>query len=83
MRRQLPIGALPCVIHGPTAGRRWEASAARKQLDMRPPRRGEAAVRATPIRRRARYADVIEKRPLSRMSDRAIGRVGSQRQDGR
>ena len=32
IRRQLPIGALLCVIHGPTAGRRWEASAARKQL---------------------------------------------------
>jgi site-specific recombinase XerD len=31
-RRQLPIGALLCVIHGPTAGRHWEASAARKQL---------------------------------------------------
>ena len=69
MRRQLPIGALPCVIHGPTAGRRWEASAARKQLDMRPPRRGEAAVRATTMCRPARYADVIEKRLLSRMSE--------------
>ena len=32
IRRQLPIGALLCVIHGPTAGRRWETSAARKQL---------------------------------------------------
>jgi hypothetical protein len=32
IRRQLPIGALLCVIHGPTVGRRWEASAARKQL---------------------------------------------------
>ena len=32
IRRQLPIGAMLCVIHGPTAGRRWEASAARKQL---------------------------------------------------
>jgi len=31
-RRQLPIGALLCVIHGPTAGRHWEPSAARKQL---------------------------------------------------
>jgi Phage integrase family len=31
-RRLLPIGALLCVIHGPTAGRHWEASAARKQL---------------------------------------------------
>jgi site-specific recombinase XerD len=31
-RASLPVGALFCVIHGPTAGRRWEASAARKQL---------------------------------------------------
>jgi site-specific recombinase XerD len=31
-RRQLPIGALLCVIHGRTAGRHWEASAARKQV---------------------------------------------------
>jgi site-specific recombinase XerD len=32
IRRELPIGAVLCVIHGPTAGRRWEASAGRKQL---------------------------------------------------
>jgi integrase len=32
IRRQLTIGAVLCVIHGPTAGRHWEASAARKQL---------------------------------------------------
>src|SRR5579884_3747477 len=32
IRRELPIGAVLCVIHGPTAGRRWEASEARKQL---------------------------------------------------
>jgi site-specific recombinase XerD len=32
IRATLPVGALFCVIHGPTAGRRWEASAARKQL---------------------------------------------------
>ncbi len=31
-RARFPIGALLCVIHGPTAGRRWEPSAARKQL---------------------------------------------------
>ncbi|MGZ4329703.1 MAG: tyrosine-type recombinase/integrase [Solirubrobacteraceae bacterium] len=31
-RQQLPIGSLLCVIHGPTAGRQREASAARKQL---------------------------------------------------
>jgi len=30
--RRLPIGALLCAIHGPIASRRWEASAARKQL---------------------------------------------------
>ena len=33
-RRQLPTGALLCVIHGPTAGRRWEASAARKAAPL-------------------------------------------------
>jgi site-specific recombinase XerC len=32
IRHELPIGAVLCVIHGPTAGRRWEAAAARKQL---------------------------------------------------
>jgi integrase len=32
IRRNLPVGALLCVIHGQTAGRHWEPSAARKQL---------------------------------------------------
>jgi integrase len=32
IRRELPVGAFLCVIHGPTAGRRWETSAAREQL---------------------------------------------------
>ena len=32
VRRQLPVGALFCVIRGTTAGRRWESSSARKQL---------------------------------------------------
>jgi len=32
LRRQLPVGALFCVIRGATAGRRWEPSSARKQL---------------------------------------------------
>ena len=32
IRAGLPVGALLCVIHGPTAGRDWEAAAARKQL---------------------------------------------------
>jgi site-specific recombinase XerC len=32
VRHTLPVGALLCVIHGPTAGRHWEPSAAHKQL---------------------------------------------------
>jgi site-specific recombinase XerD len=32
IRDELPIGPKLCVIHGPNAGPRWEASAARKQL---------------------------------------------------
>jgi site-specific recombinase XerD len=44
IRRDLPIGAVLCVIPGPTAGRRWEASAARKQLHH--------AVAAAGVRRR-------------------------------
>jgi site-specific recombinase XerD len=31
-RGRLRVGALLCVIHGPTAGRHWEPSAARRQL---------------------------------------------------
>jgi integrase len=56
-RRRLPIGALLCVIHGPTAGPHWEASAARKQLHH--------AVAAAAIRRRfatlpLRHAHAVE-----------------------
>jgi integrase len=39
-RRELPIGALLCVIHGPTAGCHWEASAARSSSTTRPRRLG-------------------------------------------
>ena len=57
IRRELPIGALLRVIHGPTAGRRWEASAARKQLHH--------AARAAGVRRRfaphqLRHAHAVE-----------------------
>jgi site-specific recombinase XerD len=31
LRTQFPVGPFFCVIHGPTAGRNWEASAARRQ----------------------------------------------------
>lgn len=36
IRRELPVGALLCVIRGATVGRRWESSAARKQLAVGP-----------------------------------------------
>ena len=48
VRHQLPAGALLCVIHGTTAGRHWEASAARKQLH-------QAAIVAGIRRRFARH----------------------------
>jgi site-specific recombinase XerD len=57
IRAALPVGPLLCVIHGPTAGRHWEQSAARKQL-----RRVAAAVG---VRRRfaphqLRHAHAVE-----------------------
>jgi site-specific recombinase XerD len=32
LRARFPVGALLCVIHGPTAGRHWEQASARRQL---------------------------------------------------
>ncbi|MBV9837698.1 MAG: tyrosine-type recombinase/integrase [Solirubrobacterales bacterium] len=57
VRAALPVGALFCVLHGPTAGRRWEASAARKQLR----RTAEAAgVRRRFAPHQLRHAHAIE-----------------------
>jgi site-specific recombinase XerD len=57
MRAALPVGALFCVLHGPTAGRRWETSAARKQLR----RTAEAAgVRRRFAPHQLRHAHAIE-----------------------
>jgi site-specific recombinase XerD len=57
IRARLPVGALLCVIHGATAGRHWEQSAARKQLRR-------TAVRAGVRRRFAphqlRHAHAVE-----------------------
>src|SRR5579875_300891 len=50
IRRELPIGAVLCVIHGPTAGRRWEASEARKPLHH--------AAAAAGVRRGSRLARI-------------------------
>jgi site-specific recombinase XerD len=57
IRCTLPAGAMLCVIHGPTAGRRWEASAARKQLH----RTAEAAgVRRRFAPHQLRHAHAVE-----------------------
>ena len=52
-----PIGAVLCVIHGPTAGRRWEPSAARKQLHRAA---GEAGVRHRFAPHQLRRAHAVE-----------------------
>src|SRR5271167_3582258 len=57
IRRELPIGALLCVVHGPTAGRRWEASAARKQLHHAA---AEAGVRRRFAPHPLRHAHAVE-----------------------
>jgi len=73
VRRGLPTGAVLCVIHGPTAGRRWEASAARKQLHH--------AATAAGVRRRVaphqlRHAHAVE------MAHEGVPLVTIQRQLG-
>jgi site-specific recombinase XerD len=57
IRRELPIGAVLCVIHGRTAGRRWEASAARKQLHHAA---AEAGVRRRFAPHQLRHAHAVE-----------------------
>ena len=55
-RLQLPVGALFCVIDGPTRGRAWSASAARVELRhlARAQGRRQAPLRASPAAPRAR-----------------------------
>ena len=67
LRQQLPIGSVLCVIHGPTAGRRWEASAARKQLHHAAARAGVRR-RFAPhqLRQRPRGRDGARGRPARR-----------------
>ena len=56
IRQQLPIGSLLCVIHGPTAGRRWEV-AARKQLHHAA---ADAGVRRRFAPHQLRHAHAVE-----------------------
>ena len=57
IRSQLPVGALLCVIHGPTAGRQWDPSAARKQLRVTA---AAAGVRRRFAPHQLRHAHAIE-----------------------
>jgi len=59
IRRQLPIGALLCVIYGPTSGRRWEASAERKHLHHAARRRGREATVAPHQLRHAHAVEMV------------------------
>src|SRR5205085_7349170 len=68
-----------CVIHGPTAGRRWEASAARKQLHHAA---AEAGVRRRFASHQLRHAHAVEISPGyrpelggCRRSTRSVGRT--------
>jgi site-specific recombinase XerD len=73
IRADLPIGALLCVLHGPTAGRRWEASAARKQLHYAA---AEAGVRRRFAPHELRHARAVE------MAHEGLPRLVIQRQLG-
>jgi integrase len=72
IRREVPIWALLCVIHGPTAGRRWEASAARRQLHH--------AAAAAGVRRR--FAPQAAARSWVEMAHEGVPLVVIQRQLG-
>jgi site-specific recombinase XerD len=71
--RELPTGAMLCVIHGPTAGRRWEASAARKQLHHAAT---EAGVRRRFAPHQLRHAHAVK------MAREGVSLVVVQRQRG-
>jgi integrase len=57
IRSRLPVGTFLCVIHGPTAGRRWDPSAARNQLRVTA---NAAGVRRRFAPHQLRHAHAIE-----------------------
>jgi integrase len=73
IRRELPVGALLCVIRGATVGRRWEPSAARKQLARTA---AKAGVRRRFAPHQLRHAHAVE------MSHEGVPLVVIQRQLG-
>ncbi len=74
-RRQLPVGALFCVLHGPSRGRPWSPAAVRSELRR-------AAAKAGVRRRLAphQYADlwVMPTRPgeVPQIAGSAAGEIG-------
>ena len=73
IRRELPVGALLCVIRGATAGRHWEPSAGRKQLARTPVKAG---VRRRFAPHQLRHAHAVE------MTHEGVALVVIQRQLG-
>jgi len=91
-RAELPVGALFCVIDGPTRGRAWSDSAARVELHQaRAQGRRQAPVRTPPAQARARRrahargdpaaADPAPTRPLAPVNDRHLPRRDQHRRD--
>ena len=87
IRANSPVGALLCVIHGATAGRHWEPSAARKQLRpdgcarRPPPSRRVSAVLSRLARVRpstATVAPLADRPPAIARADATAG-AGDQR----
>ena len=67
IRRELPVGALLCVIHGPTAGRRWETLGCPQAAASRGRRGGPSApICAAPAAARSRGRDGARGRPAGR-----------------
>jgi integrase len=57
LRRELPVGALLCVVRGATAGRHWDVSSARKQLARTA---AQAGVRRRFAPHQLRHAHAVE-----------------------
>lgn len=74
IRSELPIGAMLRVIHGPTGGRRWHASAARNSCVTRA---AAAGVRRRFAPHQLRHAHAVE------MAHEGVPLVVIQRQLGR
>jgi integrase len=67
LRAALPLGALFCVLRGPTRGRSWAPAGARSQLHLAARRAGGTPpIRATPAPPGARRGDVSRRRAVAR-----------------